>query len=190
MPSRDLDLNALILQRNAHPNPEAGMCIMEAVAYVAGEPHSDHPACASPTISAFLRNWNDRLDDEGRQSLKPYVQRLVGSRSTDAIELQRSYMASDWLNRVVAPAFLELAGCKKEADELRALVPTLDRNTCLAALPALRRARSAGAAAWAAAWAAARAKLAPVVKQLQASAHELLDRMLRIGGDYGKGAGR
>ena len=29
------------LGNGAHPSPDAGMCVMEAVAYVAGESHSD-----------------------------------------------------------------------------------------------------------------------------------------------------
>jgi hypothetical protein len=56
-----LDLDTLTLQKGAHDSPDAGMCVMEAVAYISGEPFSDHPACASPILSAFLRRWNDDL---------------------------------------------------------------------------------------------------------------------------------
>lgn len=62
-----LDLDTLTLAEGSHPDPDAGMCVMEAVAYFAHEPHSDHPACVSPVIGAFLRRWNDDLDDDGRQ---------------------------------------------------------------------------------------------------------------------------
>ena len=75
--TRELDLDTLILKAGGHPE-DGEFCIMEAVAFVAGEPWSDHPACASQVIGAFMRSWNDALDDEGRQKLKPYVRRLVG----------------------------------------------------------------------------------------------------------------
>ena len=64
-------LDTLELKQGVHRSFDAGACAMEAVAYLAGEPHSDHPICASPVISAFMREWNDSLDDEGRQKLKP-----------------------------------------------------------------------------------------------------------------------
>ncbi len=42
------------LAAGPHAGAEAGLCALEAVAYVAGEPHSDEPACASPSIAAFV----------------------------------------------------------------------------------------------------------------------------------------
>lgn len=67
LPDRLQSVQALLLQSGAHDNPEAGMCVMEAVAYVAGEKFTDHPKCASPSIAAFMRSWNDRLPDKDRQ---------------------------------------------------------------------------------------------------------------------------
>ena len=57
------------LGEGSHDDPQDGACIMEAVAYVAGDEWSDHPACACPVISAFLRSWNDALPDEERDWL-------------------------------------------------------------------------------------------------------------------------
>lgn len=73
------------------PTGNRDLCIMEAVAYMAGEPWSDAPECASPVISAFLRAWNDTLSDEDRDRLLPaavWVPRLIGSRG-DAVTEQR-----------------------------------------------------------------------------------------------------
>lgn len=53
-----LDLDTLQLAFGGH-DPGDDMCVMEAVAYLAGEPWSDRPECASPVIGAFLRSWND-----------------------------------------------------------------------------------------------------------------------------------
>lgn len=52
MPS--LDLDTLTLHAGRH-SPGDEMCVMEAVAYIAGEPWSDHPECACPVIATFLR---------------------------------------------------------------------------------------------------------------------------------------
>lgn len=74
----------LRLMKGAHNSPDSGMCVMEAVAFVAGERHSDSPECASPMIASFLRAWNDSVSDEKRQELLPYVERLVNSRGAVA----------------------------------------------------------------------------------------------------------
>lgn len=69
------------LKRGGHRSPQEGMCFMEAVAWIAGEPHSDHPECVSPLLGAFLRSWNDALDDETRQKLNQYKVRVIGTAS-------------------------------------------------------------------------------------------------------------
>lgn len=71
------EVQRLQLGHGAHPSQEA-MCVMEAVAYVAGEPWSDEPECASPTIATFLRTWNDSLpsDEERTRLLAPLIPRL------------------------------------------------------------------------------------------------------------------
>lgn len=44
------ELKAISLQCGSHKEAQKQFCVMEAVAYVAGEPHSDHPQCACPVI--------------------------------------------------------------------------------------------------------------------------------------------
>lgn len=197
-PERLSELDELHLDGGAHGTFEEGHCALEVVAWLAGEEHSDHPKCASPVIGAFMRRWNDDLDDEGRQRLKPYLPRLVGSKATKKIEERRAWMAADWLVRVHTPAWLELAGITESAEALRSL-PELRTLTGLKkSRPKIDAARAAawdaaGAAAWAAArdaagdaaGAAARdaawEKLNPTKTELQASAFELLDRMIEAG---------
>jgi hypothetical protein len=58
-----LELESLVLAKGSHNPDEGEACVMEAVAFVAGEPWSDSPTCASPVIAAFLRRWNDDLSD-------------------------------------------------------------------------------------------------------------------------------
>ena len=82
------------LKSGAHP-PNGEACVMEAVAFVAGEPWSDHPACACPVIGAFLRSWNDLLPDDKRDTLlRPIVLRLIGTRGNVDLEQRRATMAA------------------------------------------------------------------------------------------------
>jgi hypothetical protein len=157
--SPTLDLDALVLKPGAHDEASKEMCIMEAVAYVANEPWSDHPQCASPVIAAFLRSYNDSVSDDVRQTLKPFILRLVGTASTPQVEERRSLMAADWLVRVHTPAWLRLAGLIKNAESLE----SLPEITAMAQIPSIKGplemartdAAAAGAAAGDAAWAAA-----------------------------------
>jgi hypothetical protein len=151
---RTLNLESLVLLKGSHPAND-GMCVMEAVAYVAGERHSDTPRCASTVIGAFLRTWNDDLDYTGRQRLKPYIPRLVGTRASKAVELRRAWMVTDWMVRVHTPAWLELGGMNEQADALRAL-PALDSDaSATKAQPTLEVARAQASAAFSAARSAA-----------------------------------
>jgi hypothetical protein len=153
------EIERLRLLRGSHDGAEAKeFCVMEAVAYVAGERHSDSPACASPVISAFMRRWNDDLDDAGRQRLKPYIPQLVGTAATPEIEQARGWMAADWLVRVHTAAWLRLAKLDAQAEALEQLPPIDSPARLDASVVSIAAARDAARdAAWDAAWAAARA---------------------------------
>jgi hypothetical protein len=186
-------LAGLSLKSGAH-SPDSTFCVMEAVAFVAGEEWSDHPVCACPVISAFMRAWNDGLpsDADRDRLLKNLIHQLVETKSTREIERKRSLMAADWLIREHTPAWLRLAGLTVQAERLASLPEITD----MAQYPSLRApleavrddAYAAWAAAWAAAWdaavaaaraaAGAAAKLAPTVLELQNSALELVRRMI------------
>jgi len=173
---------SLSLKQGAH-SPNSTFCVMEAVAYVAGESWSDHPECACPVIGAFLRSWNDSLrsDAERDHLLKSLVPRLVGTRNL-ALEKRRSLMAADWLVRVHTPAWLRLAGLTSQAQSLEQLPKIIS----MAQIPSIRgpveAVRKDAAAAWdaarAAAWDAAGAALQPTVDKLQQSALTLVERMI------------
>lgn len=64
----------------SHDDPMDGVCLMEAVAWLAGEPHSDVPQCACPVVGHIARGLNDRATyNIQRQDLVPYLPRIVGS---------------------------------------------------------------------------------------------------------------
>ena len=108
------------LSQGAHPTPEKGRCAMEWVAYLVGEPHSDQPACVSPVLRRFCIAFNDRLGDQDRQKLRPYLARTIGT-AGDGQDPERLRICSDWLTREVMPTWLDLAGRAETAQRLRTL---------------------------------------------------------------------
>ncbi len=161
-----LDIDKIELQSGAHPAAKDGLCVMEAVAYIAREQHSDHPVCVSPVIAAFLRSWNDALSTDDRQKLKPLIPVVMDTASTPADEDRRSWMCLDWLVRTYTPAWLRLAGLTSHADTLLAFPEIKTAKEARSIRPALD-----------AAGGAARAAAGPTVVELQTSALALIDRM-------------
>ena len=124
------------LSAGGHEYEDEGACVMEAVSYVAGEPWSDTPACACPVISELLRAWNDALptDADRDRLLRPFIPHLVGSRSTPEMERRRSWLATDWLVRTHAPAWLRLTpALVPHAVALTDLPPITDAQTAAVA---------------------------------------------------------
>ena len=105
-----------------HPKSRTeGVSAMEAVAWIAGEPHTDRPQTACPFLTTVVNEINDTLNDDDRQAiLKPIVPRLVNTRH-HLLEGTRRLTAHDWTIRVAAPAWLELVGATDSAGALRGL---------------------------------------------------------------------
>jgi len=140
------------LTRGAHSAIDDGACLLEAVAWVAGEKFSDHPLCVCPVLASFGRAWNDALDDETRNRLlPPFIPRLVGTRSTPDVRDARAFMAADWAVRIYTPVWLRAAGLDAEADALEALPVLSSVERCRSAMPAIGQAKSKASAAGAAA---------------------------------------
>lgn len=160
-----IDLDTLVLERGGHSGPEAGMSLLEAVAFIEGEPFSDHPACVSPVLGVFGRRLNDDLPDDKRQQLKELIPLLPGT-AGDGHDLKRAYLAADWGARTCLPTALDIAGLTDHAATCRALIPITSRSTAELARDTIRRIRpdaaaaAAAYAAYAAAYAAAAAAYA------------------------------
>lgn len=137
------------LHAGCHSEGEGRFCVMEAVAYVAGERWSDTPLCACPVISMFLRSWNDGLPDAERTTLlRDLIPQLVGTKSTAEVEHRRSLMAADWLVRTHTPAWLRLGGLTAQADELASL-PEITSTAQVANIRgSIKAARRGATAAW------------------------------------------
>ncbi len=144
------------LAYGTHATPQDGRCAMEWVSYLAGEEHTDDPACVSPVLRAFCTTLNDSLEDAPRQRLRPYLARTIGT-ADDGLDETRSWLALDWLIRVYAPKWLTVAGLTESAQRLGSLPAVVDARSLETALVALGVARRDARAAWSAARGAARA---------------------------------
>lgn len=164
-----------LLAGKHNANEQQQWCLLEAVAWVAGEPWSDHPECVDPVLAAFGRAWNDALPDQDRtRLLAPFIPQLVGTRSTPDVQDTRAFMAADWAVRVYTPTWLTLAKLEDHAHALSELGELVSVESCESAMTRI-------AAAGVAARVAARAALRPTVIKLQASALDLYARMIAVG---------
>jgi hypothetical protein len=77
------------LARGRHASRHAGVCVMELASMLAHEPFSDRPGSVSPTIGAFLRTYNDGVDDDRRQRLYSVAAAIVGTASNRRVERER-----------------------------------------------------------------------------------------------------
>ena len=118
-----------VLTSGWHEGPGDGMNLPEAVAYVAGEHHTENPECCCPVLAKFGGVWSDGMrSDTERSQLLQYIDRLVGTRSSHAVEEQRSELAMWWLIRDYAPVWLDLADLDNHAASLRTM-QRLDQHT-------------------------------------------------------------
>src|SRR4051812_10464491 len=78
------------LRRGKHASPEKGVCVMELASMLAGEPFSDRPQAVCPVIGAYLRSYNDVVDDERRQDLYRYASEAIGSAGAAALRRRRA----------------------------------------------------------------------------------------------------
>jgi hypothetical protein len=122
-----VDIAEITLQPGSHNTREDGLCVMEAVAWLAGEKHSDMPKCASPVISQYCQVLND-AGPEFRERLKPYIYKIIGTVSPE-LDQARGFIAADYAVRVFAPIALRHAGLTQEANSLELLSRIVDRET-------------------------------------------------------------
>jgi hypothetical protein len=78
------------LSAGRHRSPVFGVCVMELASMLAEEPFSDRPATTSPVIGAFLRTYNDGLDEASRQDLYALASLIVGTAGGRRLERERA----------------------------------------------------------------------------------------------------
>lgn len=147
-----ISLETLRLGIGGHDDPRHGLSLLEAVACLAGEPHTNYPQCTSPVLGAFGRALNDILADEDRQRLVPLVPRLVGTAKGGVLDRKLMFMAVDWLVRMYTPTWLRTGGFEKSANVLSNASEVVSWSHLEALLPALQSAKHVAIAAWGVAW--------------------------------------
>jgi hypothetical protein len=124
-----VDLTTIRLSTGGHGSRDMGLCAMELVALLAGDEHTDHPACAAPLITAYTITVNDSLDEGPRQALISYAPRIVGTATYDqGRKRRRAYLAADRAIRHLVPLALDVVGQAGHANQLRALDPINGRQ--------------------------------------------------------------
>lgn len=146
----------------------------------AGPPHGrgsyqDRAGSVCPVIAVFLDAWREGLPADERIILTPLAARTNRTHATPRIEEARALMAADWLVRICAPAWLNLAGLREQArllydlpqvteaaqaSGLRATLAEVSRVTHVEAMHVdeagwLKASEDCWASAWAAAYEAA-----------------------------------
>jgi hypothetical protein len=96
----------IVLGYGAHASYEEGMCLMEAVSYVAGEDFTDRPECVSPVLAEFGRTLNDGLPYDARQRLTSLIPKLIGT--VNPKQDQRDGLrCAHWIMTHWLPAFFD-----------------------------------------------------------------------------------
>jgi hypothetical protein len=129
-----LDLAEVVLEDTPHPRRGMRLTLLELVAWLAHERHSDAPRTVSPVLAAYARWFSSALDDGRRQQLKHIARALIGTRplATNGVgplapeDAERAWLATDWLLRAQAPAWFRAAGFEDAASALENLGPTDD----------------------------------------------------------------
>jgi hypothetical protein len=84
------------LSKGKHASAQHGACVMELASMLAGERFTDHPRSVSRSIAAFLRGYNDLLDDAHRQDLYRYASLCVGTAGSPTVERARVRRLLEW----------------------------------------------------------------------------------------------
>lgn len=107
----------ITISAGVHEEGGQEMCIMEAVAFIANEPHTDVPQCADPFLTYFMQGINDSLHDPNLYAqLKPIAKDLVGTRGDSSAAYQQEVFR--FLFKKVFPALIDEA---IDIDEYRML---------------------------------------------------------------------
>ena len=115
------DLQAISLAGGKHGRRENGVCAAEALAWMAGESHSDTPQSVCPAVLDLIRTWNDQLSQSDRDRLlRPLLPILLNTNHGPGATRQNRERARNHLLQVTTPLWLTAgAGGKHHADLLR-----------------------------------------------------------------------
>lgn len=124
-------LHTVVLDRGTHTAylDDQGMptaaCLMEAAAWIAGEPWGDKPACVCLVIREAGVAFNDSLPQPLRQQLVPLIPAMLDT-VYDGMTRQRWEYARRWGLSYAAPMWLDVLGQSALAARLRAADGVVD----------------------------------------------------------------
>jgi hypothetical protein len=96
-----------VLAHGSHADPKQGACVMEMVAFLAGEPHTDQPKCVMPVLRNLGINVNDFVSDDNRNRIALLIPAFMNSNDMNQSELENR------VQQEVLPAFYNWYGDKK-----------------------------------------------------------------------------
>lgn len=143
------DLDDIVLETLPHARRGLRLTFLELVSWLAHEPHNDAPATVSPVLATYARWFASALSSERRQELKPRARQLIGTaqplpaagqpgpHGLAPADVERAWLATDWLIRVQAGAWLRLAGLVEAAGRLEAIGPTTNHLDLVRAVDVL-----------------------------------------------------
>jgi len=99
-PSAPVNYQTVRLAAGKHDQPADGVCVMELASMIAHEPFTDHPRSVCPVIAAFLRAYNDAVDDRRRQDLYGLASLAIGTRDSWVMEQRRAQRCREWADVV------------------------------------------------------------------------------------------
>ncbi len=98
--SAPVNYQTVKLAAGKHADPADGVCVMELASMIAREPFTDHPRSVCPVIAAFLRAYNDSIDERRRQDLYGLAATAVGTRDSWLTERLRAARCRQWAAEV------------------------------------------------------------------------------------------
>jgi hypothetical protein len=99
-PAAPVNYQTVRLAAGKHDEPTDGVCVMELASMITGEPFTDHPQSVCPVIGAFLRAYNDAIDDRRRQDLYRLAALAIGTRDSWVMERRRAQRCREWAEQV------------------------------------------------------------------------------------------
>ncbi len=101
------DLWKYDLRRGSSDHPRHGACLFDAGMWLVYGKIGDNPPCSCPIIRPYAIALNDRMPNNERQKLKPFILRVVGNRDPESEELRKHFIILETARKVVPKAFDE-----------------------------------------------------------------------------------
>jgi hypothetical protein len=110
------------LSKGGHKTRTEGLCLMEAAAWWAGEPHGDKPLCVDQKLAILARHLNDTMLDHYREGFAALVPALTGT-AGDGLSFHRLAIAKRFVVEVLIPEMMTYPESEGEYPTPRLFTP-------------------------------------------------------------------